>query len=377
MIVSLAEDFTADVTLDVQLLAIPDSGLYLNSGTHPSLTLENLLAFLPAKDIICEPYKASKTYVIYEDSRNKNDIVLYDSKLYQSIVTGNIGNTPDASPTKWVVTNKESLVLKSLIYKVTDKVQADLGLTKRLINHQKIYELGETLKVLPNDYSAFVFEFKGSEFVTISLNRILLTKNSTSQLNVYVVNQGNLVTTLTVTPDNGDINWVEQTYSFTGAGKWFFIIDSTEVLVGNGYIDPLKYDGFIVYTASGIGGTPESAVYSASSSGNGLGFDVSVYKDAAAYLTDNLDDLGNLFRATFEYVVFQMFLHNPNNKSNRAERLQMNEDLLMTELKNLNGDTVVARLKRELQEAKRVMARTDDTALGNNNDNLIIELGTI
>ena len=48
MILSLAEDLTApSVVFDSELLATPDSGMYLNNGVHPSITANNLLQFLP------------------------------------------------------------------------------------------------------------------------------------------------------------------------------------------------------------------------------------------------------------------------------------------------------------------------------------------
>lgn len=373
MIVSLAEDFTINITMDGELLALPSSGLFLNSGTHPSITLENILAYLPSKEINCTPWKTGSTYGIYANSRNKTDLVIYDGKIYQSLVVSNTGNIPNVSATQWLVTNQESLSLKSLIYKVTDKVKADLGLTKRLINSQKIYEIGENTIPLPNDYTAWVFESKGSDYVTMTLNAMFLQKAGTTPVNLYIINQGNLKDTKTLTPAEGSISWVTLDYDFSGVGKWIFAIDSTSVIVGNGYLDSLAYDGFIVYTASGIGATPEDAIYTDETVGNGMGIDITVFKDGTAYLADNLDDLGNFFRATFEYVVFQMFLHNPNNKSNRAERIQMNNDLLIAELKSLEGDTVVARYRKELSSAKLVIDKTNDTQLGDNDDDLIIE----
>jgi len=377
MIVSIAEDFTIKTSLDNELTALPDSGLYLNSGTHPSITIENLLGFLPSKNIVCSPYQSTKTYGLYESTRNVTDLVSYDGKIYQSIATGNTGNQPNISTSYWLETNKESLALKSLIYKTIDKVKADLGFTKRLLNSQKIYEYGKNSVNLPNDYSALVFEFKGSEYVTATINRILLTKNSTTPVNVYVVNQGNLIDTLQVTPASGDISWTELAYDFTGPGKWYFVIDSTDVLVGEGFIDPLRYDGLMVYTATGIGATPEGADYSLGTAGMGLGVDISVFKDGTKYLNDNLDDLGNFFRATFEYVVFQMYLHNSNNKSTLAQQIQMERELLIAELKSLEGDTVASRYYKELEDAKRTVKKTEDTGLGTDNDELIIEHGTI
>ena len=59
-------------------------------------------------------------------------------------------------------------------------------------------------------------------------------------------------------------------------------------MVDGGQIDPLKFDGFVAYTATGIGDAPEDALYSFGTGGNGLSFNISVYLEPSQYLTNNL-----------------------------------------------------------------------------------------
>ena len=62
-------------------------------------------------------------------------------------------------------------------------------------------------------------------------------------------------------------------------------------------------------------------------------------------------------------MAFEMFLHNSNNASNRAQRIQMNDDLLLAELKNMQGETIVRRFHREKKKAIEVLEKTFDTQL--------------
>ena len=369
------EDFSSQVTLDTELMALPESGLYLNSGVHPSITINNLLSFLSFEDFTFTAWSEDATYGKYLDTKKRTDIVTYEGKMYQSILGENTNNLPDEENSLyWLETNLDSLKLKNFIFKVENKVYSDLRLTKRLINNQFIYDVaGDTEVLLPNDYSAWVFEPKGSDYVTITLNQISIQKSGTTPLNLYVINQGVLIDTLEITPSNGIVDFKNLGYSFRGKGKWIFAIDSTEVFLKYGFIDPLQYDGFLCYTATGIGNNPETATYSYGVSENGIGFNVSVSLDSQVYIDNNLSLLGNFVRATFELMTLEMFLYNSENRGNRSQQIQMDRDNLIAETKSLEMNTVARRYTSELASAKRVIAKTFDTQLSNNEDDFGIE----
>jgi len=342
MILGIAEDFSSDIVLDSELLDVPLNGLYLNSGVHPSITLDNLLHFLPFLDNTFNAWNVATSYTIYSDSRNKKDVVTYNSKIYQSIKAG-VGQNPSTETDYWLETNLESLRLKSFIFKVKDKVYSDLRLTKRIINNQYLYEVGENTITLPNDYAAWVFEPKGSDYTTIRINEIAFQKKSTTPVNLYIVNQGVLVDTLTVTPKNGVVEFDKLDYTLTGKGKMMVVIDATEVESNNYSINPLKYKGFVAYTATGIGDSPEGATYNYKTTGNGLGFNISAYLDSTSYIENNLSEFGNYIRSAFEYISFQMFLSNPNSQSNLQQRNIMDKEMLIVEMNNLKIDSVLKR----------------------------------
>lgn len=372
------EDFSSLVVLDAELTALPDSGLYLNSGVHSSITINNLLSFLSFEEFEFATWDTDATYGKYTDTRKRTDIVKHSSKIYQSLVVSNQGNRPDESPEEWLETNLESLKIKNFILKVEDRVFSDLRLTKRLINNQYIYNVsGNTEVTLPNDYCAWVFEPKGSDYVKITINQISIQKAGTTPLSLYVINQGVLIDTLEITPSNGIVDFKTLNYSFKGKGKWIFAIDSTDVYLQSGYIDPLMFDGFVCYTATGIGNSPESANYSYGFSANGIGLNVSAHLDSQVYIDNNLAMLGNLVRATFELMALELFLNNSENRGNRSQQIQMDRDNLIAETKSLEMNTVARRYTSELSFAKKTIAKTFDTQLSNNESDFGIEEDTV
>jgi len=379
MVLGIAEDYSTEIELDSQLTSIPDSGIYANSGIHPSVTLGNLLAFLPKTDITPSTWDYTKNYGKYETLRSKDALCTKTNKIYQSLATPNQNKNPATDTSYWLHTNAESLKLKSFLDKVRDKVYSDLKLTKRLINNQFIYEVGENENVLPNNYCGWVFEPKGSDYVTIRINQISIQKSGTTPINLYVINQGVLVDTLTITPSDGKLEWANIAYTFKGNGKWHFVIDSTTVWSNNGYIDPLRYDGFVCYTCVGIGSAPETSTYAYGNSGNGLGFNISVYLESETYIDNNISEFASLVRATFEYMTFQMMASNSYNSSELAQRIQQDMNMLKQETLDANPaiNNSFNRYKKALREAKDILNKTFDTQLSDDDEGIRVSVGSI
>tara|TARA_R110000787_G_scaffold153428_4_gene267291 strand:+ start:3181 stop:4314 length:1134 start_codon:yes stop_codon:yes gene_type:complete len=377
MVLGFSEDFSSGVTLDSQLKDIPSSGLYLNRGVHPSINLDNILSFLPKHEFTFQDWNAGTTYNSFLTSMNRVDIVTSDGVIYQSIKAVNTNNAVTDTQ-YWIPTNIESLRLKVFINSVENRVYSDLSLTKRLVNNQYLYTIGDTLKTIPNDYMGWVLEPKGSDYVSIRVNEMSLQKDGTTPVNVYVINQNQLLSTITLTPDNGRLSFRDTDITFSGKGDFKLIIDSTEVYVSNETINPLKFDGFVAYTTIGDGDTPAGAKYTYNTFDNGLGLNVSVFMDSTNYIDNNVRDLSAYVRATFEYMVFETFLANANNRSNRAQRLQMNDDLLTAQLMSVRSDsnTVASRYQKERKRAIATMRKTFDTQL-NDHDGLEITVGSV
>jgi hypothetical protein len=363
MVLGFVEDFTTETEiLDEELKLNAKSGIALNSGVHPSITLNNLLQFLPLPEFKLNEYDAEVEYNNYSNSLSRKDVVSFNGKIYQCKVDGTTGMDPGDSSV-WFETNRESLILKSFIQKVKDRILSDLKLSKRLINSQYLYNGGSHEVDLQGDYSAMVFEAKGSDYISFTINEISLQALTVFPVNMYVINQNQIVDTIVLHPENGSLKFEKINYSFSGFGSWVFAIQSQKVLSNYGWIDPLRYDGFICYAATGRGINPADCRWSESTSGNGLGFNISISLDSDKYVDFNFMNFTSYFKATFELIALQGFLHNSNNRSNRTTKEQLDKELLMYETKEMESNTVARRYFSTMKEAKRVIEKTFDTQL--------------
>jgi len=378
MILTFAEDYTSDVALDSELISIPTSGLFFNQGVHSAINLDNLLHFLPKLTFTFDAYAAGTTYSKYKDSRKKSDVVTSGGKIYESLVDSNIGNDPASSTTQWLETNIDSLRLKRFIQGVEDDVLSSLKLTRDLINSQYLYSINEDVQdtVLTGDFSAWVFEPKGSDYVKFRINQIALTANTTSDVDISVINQGQLITTIPITPNNGILAFTDSGYEFSGFGRFIFAFPSQSVKISSSFIDPLKYKGFVAYTANGTGATAQAADYTYNTAANGLNFNITAYLDSSVYVKNNLIDFAKFTRTTFELAALNLFRINSNNASNRNQRNQMNVNDLMTETKALDGLTVAKKYLSEKKKALGKISRTFDTELNDDADDGYLEIET-
>jgi hypothetical protein len=375
MILGISEDFTSTVNFDSELSSIPSSGLYLNSGVHPSITIGNLLEFLPKIDFNFSQWKNTTTYGVFTETRNKKDVVFYQGNIYQSIKSSTNIN-PSSDSTYWLETNIDSLRVKSFVEKVKDKVYSELSLEKKLVNNQFLYENGDTETSLNGNYSGWVLEPKGSDYVSFRVNQISFQKSGTTPVNLYILNQNQLLNTITITPDNGRLNFQDVNLNLSGKGDFKLLIDSTDVFTGNATVDPQEFDGFLAYTTTGTGLSPETSDYTYNVYGNGLGLNITAFLDPKLYINNNMSEFGSFIRSTFEYMVFQMFLHNSNNRSNATKRVQLDQNMLLRELKDMSVDSVVRRFYNGKKKALSMLEKTFDTQL-NKNNGITLTIGSI
>ena len=390
MLLTFAEDWSSTISLDTQLTGTPDTGMYLNSGVHPSIRVENLLSFLPNVDFTFAAYAAGTTYGKYEDTRLRTDIVEDSGVIYQSISSGNVGNTPASSPNEWLPTNIESIRLKTFVWESQDNAINQINLTRRLVDSQYLYNVAElrenpTQQTLPNDYAAWVFEPKGSDYVKIRINQFAFQGVDAGTYNLYVLNQGQLIDTLTITIDGSgtlsfsDINDQPNGYEFIGKGKWLFAFDTsdTDVWVNGSSIDPLKFEGFVPYTAVGIGATPQDATWTFGVTNNGMNFNITAFLDASVYLNNNLRDFGPYLQAAWELDCLRMFVANPNSRSNREERIVGDRNILVAETMELDLNSVARKHKIEKKAVYTLLGKTLDTQLKDKDDKLEVNITSV
>lgn len=366
MILTFAEDFTSQVNLDSELLGTPESGLFWNRGVHPTLTVDNLLTLLPIKDLTFAAYVAETTYSKFNTSRKKSDIVTVGGITYQSLTADNTGNTPASSSASWLVTTIDSLRIKAFIWSVEDNALSALSLNRKLIENQYIYNIDndKTLQTIGEDFFGWVFEPKGSDYVTIRINQIAFQANTDQAQNLYVINQGRLIDTIVLTPVNGVLEFEQIGYKFSGKGRFIFVTESQEVQASGAYNDPLRYDGFICYPVTGVGATAEDAEYDYSSSSNGLNFNISCYLDSSIYIDNNKVDLAKMYQTQFEYDFIRMLVHNSNNRFDIEERtMRSNPELIAAESLDTRSATVALKYKNEVKRTVEVINKTFDKFL--------------
>jgi hypothetical protein len=357
MILTFAEDFSSLVDLDSDLVGTPDSGLYWNRGVLPLVTVKNLLDFLPMLDFTFSAWDSSANYTIFEESKKKSDIVTYDGKVYQSLSV-NTNKQPDLT-SDWLETNEESLRIKSFIWSVKENLLSALSLSRKLIENQYIYNVGETAYTANEDYIGWVFEPKGSDYVKIRINQIALQANTDLPVTMSVINQGIVVDTIVLNPNNGLLEFEDVDYTISGKGRFYFVIPTHEVLSENAYNDPLKYDGFVCYPVVGSGDTPEGSVYNETTYGNGINFNVSVYLDSSQYADNNLVDLAKMYQSQFEMDFIQMMQLNSNSRVHGDARA-IDKNLLTYHASDLTGNTVARRYAQQLKIAKNSINKTFD-----------------
>ena len=364
MILTFAEDFSSTTNLDAELIGKSDSGLYWNRGVHPVLTTDNLVSLLPITDITFGDWSESSVYTKFSESRSKSDIVTVGGTLYQSLQDANTGN--DITDTDyWLPTNIESLRIKAFIWTVEDNMKSALSIERKLIENQYIYNVGDEYRVL-SGYNGWAFEPKGSDYVTIRINEMALQAEGTTPIPIYVINQGRLIETLTLTPDNGYLSFERKDYEIQGKGVFYFIFDGDGLNVkGSAYNDALKYSGFTCYPVSGSGDSPESIDYNQNVLGNGLNFNVSAYLDSSTYLSNNKIDFAKMLQAQMEMDFIKTLTMNANTRDNRTQDILNNGalSLLATESLEAGLNTVAKKYLSTLSSFKSIINNTFDKAL--------------
>jgi len=360
---TFAQDFTSLVELDSNLIGVPSSGLFYNRGVHPLVTVDNILNHLPYNTFTFAAYSASATYSKFEDSRSKTDIVAYNSKTWESLVYSNINHAP-AAGTYWRETNIESLRVRSFVWSVEDNVKSELHLSKSLIESQYIYNVGKRARTVSGNYVGWAFEPENSDYVKIKINQICLQATTTDPVSLFVINQKQLIDTLTLHPENGVLEFEELGYTISGKGVFYFIFANREVLAEAAYNDALKFDSFAAYPVSGMGSTPEEIQYTQSNFSNGLNFNVSCYLDSDVFIDNNSDFLAKFTQCQFEMDAIQLFLNNPSANINAAERnISERVGMLATEKLDMGLNTVAKKYQAEKKKALQSIERTFDKFL--------------
>ena len=368
MLLTFADDFSNAVSLDDDLVSTPESGLYWNKGVHPYLSINNLLSFLPNKNFVFAEWNELTEYNKFSDTFNKTDIVTYDSNIYLSLSNENTNNQPDTSPLFWLKTNIESLRLRSFIHDVELSMKSSLSLQRRLIESQYIEAHSSDIReILQNGtFAGWCFEPKGSDYVNIRINKICLQATTTDDINIYVVNDGNIKETIVFAGNDGKLVYQNVNINLNYKGATYIVCSSQNVMAGNEYNDHLKYDSFVAYPVIGYTGTnANDPEYSYSNVGNGFSFQLSTHTNPDDYVSTNWPDFAKLLQCQFEINAFEMFLTEPNNRVNRdtINISSINQQVVVAEIKNKENNTIASKYFSELERVKKSIDKTIDKFL--------------
>lgn len=376
MNLTFVDDYSSEIVLDTELTGTPLSGMYFNRGVHPLITLDNIINHLSLKTIIFSAYAAGTTYNNFMTTRLKSDIVTSAGKTYQSIADANIGNTPSSSPTKWVETNLESTKIKTEIFKSEDALISDLNLTRKLVENQSIYNIGESAVTLGGNFSGWAFKVD-SDYVKLRINKMAL-QTSATPINIFIINQGVLLQTISLVASSV-LSFKDVGYTFPGKGIFYAVFASQTVKASSESVDPYKYRNFTCYPVQGIGATAAGSEYKISSC-NGLNFNVTVYADSTEYIRDNMIDFSKALQARFELDMLGLFYNNPNivvnGNTRNIEKTSVFLGNLYNEIMGIEGETVRKKYKRTVQEALESISLTFDKMTKINTE-FKIKLGTI
>jgi hypothetical protein len=362
-VLTFATDYTTDKVLDSELVGAPESGLFYNQGVHPLVTINNLLKLLPFFEGTFAAYDNGKTYSNYTVTRNFDDVVEYDGKLYSSKVDNNVGNQPDSSPIQWLETNIESLTIKSFIHSVKLNMYSALGLQNKLIERQFYYSIGDE-KVTPNeDYFGWMLMPKGSDYVTISIDEIAFQSSVAGPVNLYVVNQHTLLQTIPINSSQ-TMNFQKIDLELSGFGPFYLLTDKAEVFTKNDYVDPLLFKSFYAQPVVGNGATPEAADLKDTFQTNGFNFKITTRKSPQKYIEDNLINYANLLQVQFAYDFLKVIKFNANTRLNFVQQLiGAGLDEILVETVNLEGLTLAKWYYQLLKETKRAISNSNDNQI--------------
>lgn len=357
-ILTFNKDYSNSVELDSVLMGVPTSNEYWNVGTHPLITIQNILTYMPTTEISPAAYVAETTYSI-------GNLVTYSSVIYESLSNNNLGNTPDISTDDWLPTNEESQKIKIFLNQVKQNANNDLRLNRKLIENQYIYHIAKNDHTPTSDFIGWAFEHKFSDYVVIRLNKIAFQANTDQEVTFSIVNNSSVIETINVTPSNGVFSFSDIDLSFSGFGTFYLVTESQSIKSDGEINDPLKYKGMICYPVEGNGSSISAANYFRTTSGNGMGFNVSAYIDTSSYISFNEIDFVNVYKWRLAYDLVNMMLFNPNANSDRFERNHtgINKELMIMESKDNKLNTISNKYEKLIKETRGLISNSFDRVL--------------
>jgi hypothetical protein len=325
---------TSVPTLDAELTAAT-SGIIINDGYIPYLTLENIRSF------------SSK--VSNENLSAANWNIFLTQRLKSAI--SNVMNR--------VVTNDNKIFEQKRIY----------------------YGMGDGSEVIANNDKlvGLKIDFIKNDNIKVKLNRIgLQFSGAVTDLDFYLFNQNTQVATFTASSTGSDFVWVDLSgIELTGekAGSWFLYYDQTgltetainnDIYIHSNLSNFLQFNPFTAEVGADLnlidsGDFDSATAYIAN-------LDFSVVPDLTGWITYNKELFANAIRLQFGLDAYKLMFTNENARINAKER-NVDAELVKLNVYNEDGKTVVKELADEIEILRNSIGRAEIDCVSLPSDN--------
>lgn len=377
---------SATSVLDSDLTGISKSKRYFNTGVHPSISLENIEAFLPLlSTYTIADYVAGTTYDNYNNTFSLNDVVLDSSKYYISVASGNVGNAVSETAF-WKETTLMSLLIKDKVRSSIEIVLSETINPNFIEENIYMFRIADTTDDLIENTSKLVgyrINPISSDHLLFIINQIGLDFENDETITFYLYNQNKQISTFELTATAKLFEWkdITEIEITSNTGAWYLYYnqdDLTGRAIGNNTIfynymfNHANVTPFQIDSVSDLDDISESDFVFDKNFGLNLNFSISY--DMTNFIKQHLLQFAETIQRQFEFDILNMYHYNPDAQSELRER-NITKEKLMFELKSYDGETVIRKLKRAYKHIKATLNKLgckDNAFKENEDDNFSI-----
>lgn len=352
---------------DSQLTGVSTSGYYFNRATHPYLkNFETIIKMGPdSSRWTIEPYSATTTYV-------KEQIVEEGGFIYESLANGNTGNTPSSSPTEWLPTNVLSQYLKRTMRGSLETVLQNEVCRNPLVSNEYLYRLGRPQEDIDPNESKWVgirINPLSSNHLSYVINQIGLQFTGTQNVEVFLYNQNNLVTSVNLTSDGNNFKFfdVDMNIDPSEKGAWYIFYDQTgltEQSVGSNQTIHSCFDPYFSIVGFSVDPGTDLNTIDQSDFEYGTTFGLNLNLSIAPDLTNFIKQHPNLIAEAWQLQtatdILWDFLGNTNVRSNQNQR-NIDREEVKFQLIDTKGRTLAKRLTHAMKKLSNSLDQVGKT----------------
>ena len=400
--------FDPNLQILSDVLKHSDSGIIINDGLIPYLTLQNIkdlglnynlfnfneynsLTTYITNNRIKYPFPAFDATKIYEE----NECVILNSIGYRSLINANLNNEPDKNLDKWSVTAENYLIFDSLQnanlnnqpdinpnfwieinlfsaflesrlnFATINVLQKVIETQNRILEQKKLYYgIGKVSDTITENtkWAGLRFNLFRNKNIKVKINRIgLHFTQPNTDLTFYLYNQNTLISTFTASNISDDFIWVNvKDIEITGdkAGSWYLFYKRSDVYgfaVNNKINIKKNTSNFLVLNQFEVPDGTDLKTINESDfkyyQSNIANIDFSVVPDLTNWLIYNKLIFASAIKLQFAIDIYKMFLANENVRANRTER-NINIQDLRTSIYSKDAETILKQLLEEIENLR-------------------------